>query len=249
MMPVLKLEKLHPDAKDRIRPFLEEVLNKYDENIHSIYITGTAITEDYDPKHSDVNSIFVLRKMDIGFLKLLAPLGKRYGKHRVSAPLIMTPEYIGRSIDVFPIEFFNFKLIHATVFGEDVLKDVEIKIEDLRAQCEKELKSRLIGLRQGYISSEGNKRLLIDGFIKSITGYIPLFRGIIVLFGIEPPLRQEDVIKVLSEVAGIDTDIFHRVYRIKRERINPSTEELNTIFEDYYQATERLERIVDEIRS
>lgn len=247
-MPEFNLERLHPDARERIRPFFEEVLNKYIENIHSIHIIGTAITEDYNPRYSDVNSIFVLKDMDIGFLKLLAPLGKKYGKRRVSAPLIMTPEYIVRSTDVFPIEFLNFKLIHATVLGEDILRDIEIKMKDLRTQCERELKSRLIGLRQGYISSQGNRRILTEGFIRSITGYIPLFRGVIVLSGKEPHIRHVDVIKRLSEATGIDTGIFYRVYRIKEERIKPSTEELNTMFEDYYQATERLVRIVDEMR-
>ncbi len=247
-MPDLSLKKLHPTARDRIKPFFEEVLNKYGEKIHSINVTGTAITEDYEPKQSDVNSIFILKEMDLKFLELLAPLGKKYGKYKVSAPLIMTPEYIENSLDVFPIEFMNFKLIHSTVFGEDILKDIEIKIEDIRHQCERELKSKLIWLRQGYISSQGDRKILTEGFASSITGHIPLFRGIIVLFGKEPPIRQEDVINVLFQATGVDTDVFYRVYRIKRERIKPPIEELNTIFEDYYQATERLKRLVDEFK-
>ncbi len=247
-MSDLNLEKLHPLARDRIKPFFEEILNKYGERIHSINATGTAITEDYDPKLSDVNSIFVLREMDLKFLELIAPLGKKYGKHKVAAPLIMTPKYIENSLDVFPIEFLNFKLIHATVFGEDILKDIEINRNDLRHQCERELKSKLIWLRQGYISSKGDRKVLTEGFVNSITGYIPLFRGIIVLFGKEPPIGQGEVIKRLSEATDIDTSVFYRVYKVKRERLKLSVDELNTIFEDYYTVTEKLGRIVDEIK-
>jgi hypothetical protein len=247
-MPDLNLDRLHPVAMERVKPFFEEILDKYSEGVHSINVTGTSITEDYDPKLSDVNSIIILKKMDLKFLEVLAPLGKKYGKNKVAAPLIMTPEYIRNSLDVFPIEFLNFKLIHVTVFGEDVFNDIEIKLDDLRDQCERELKSKLIWLRQGYISSQGNRRILTEGFANSITGYIPLFRGITMLFGKEPPVKQEDVMKVLSEVTGANTDIFHKVYRIKRDRIKPSIEELNTIFEDFYHATERLGRIVDEFK-
>ena len=101
-MPDLILEKLKPAAAKRIKPFLEELLTGYREKIDSIHITGTAVTDDFDEKISDVNSVIVLVKMDLKFLELLAPLGKKYGKQRVAAPLIMTPEYIKSSLDVFP---------------------------------------------------------------------------------------------------------------------------------------------------
>jgi hypothetical protein len=248
-MPDLVLDKLKPGASERIQPFLEEVLSKDKGKIHSIHITGSSITDDFDPKVSDVNSIFVLKDMDLKFLELLAPLGKKYGKDRVAAPLIMTPEYIRRSLDVFPIEFLNFKLIHATVLGEDILEDIEINRMDLRHQCERELKVKLIWLRQGYISSAGNRKLLTEGFVSSISGYIPLFRGIIVLLGKEPPIGQAGVIASLAEASGINTGVFSRVLREKREKIKLTLQELNTIFEEYYAVTEQLGKIVDEINS
>ncbi len=247
-MSELNLEKLKPVAAKKIKPFLDEILNKYQERMHSIHVTGTAITDDFDEKVSDVNSVVVLKEMDLRFLELIAPLGKKYGKNKVAAPLIMTPEYINNSLDVFPIEFLNFQLIHSTVFGEDILKDIEINRMDLRHQCERELKGKLIWLRQGYISSLGNRKMLTEGFIDSITGYIPLFRGIIFLFDKTPPVRQSEVLTALSEAANINTDIFSKVLREKHERIKLSIDELNTIFEDYYTATEKLGETVDEIK-
>ncbi len=247
-MSDLNLDKLKPVSAKKIKPFLEEILSKYQEKIHSIYVTGTAITDDFDEKVSDVNSIFVLKEMDLKFLEILAPIGKKYGKQKVAAPLIMTPDYIRTSLDVFPIELLNFKLIHSTVFGEDILADIETNKMDLRHQCERELKVKLIWLRQGYISSLGNRKVLTEGFVNSITGYISLFRGIIVLLGKEPPVKQSDVIATLSEAANIDTNVFVKVLKEKHEKIKLSIEELNTIFEDYYAATEKLGKIVDEIK-
>jgi len=242
------LEGLKPVAAKKIKPFIDEVLGSYYGKIHSIHVTGTAITDDFDEKISDVNSVFVLKEMDLKFLELIAPLGKKYGKQKVSAPLIMTPDYISTSLDVFPIEFLNFKLVHSTVFGEDILKDIEINRMDLRHQCERELKAKLISLRQGYISSAGDKKMLTEGFVNSITGYIPLFRGITYLLGKEPPVRQKDVISTLSQAANINTDIFDRVLKEKHKKIKLSIEDLNSIFENYYTATENLGKIVDDIK-
>ena len=242
------LEKLKPAAAKRIGSFLDEILNSYRERIHSIYITGSAITEDFHEERSDVNSIVMLKEMDLKFLEMLAPLGKKYGKHKVAAPLIMTPDYVSTSLDVFPVEFLNIKLIHSTVYGDDIFTDIEINRMDLRYQCERELKVKLIWLRQGYLSSLGDRNILAENFARSITGHIPLFRGLIVLLGKQPPAGHGSVISSLAEAAGINTDIFTRVLAMKHAKSKPSIEELNTIFEDYYSATEKLGRIVDEIR-
>jgi hypothetical protein len=106
----------------------------------------------------------------------------------------------------------------------------------------------LISLRQGYISSLGDRKILAEGLAKHITGYVPLFRGIIVLLGKQPPVRQEDVIQALSVAAKMNTDVFIKVLSVKQEKIKLSMQEFHTIFEDYYTATETLGRIVDEIK-
>ena len=247
-MSELNLAKLNTLAVNKIKPFLDEVLSRYKDKIHSIHITGSATNDDFDEKNSDVNSIIVLKEMDLQFLELLAPLGKKYSKHKVAAPLIMTPDYIKSSLDVFAVEFLNFKLIHATVLGEDILENIEIKRMDLRHQCERELKVKLIWLRQGYLSSMGDRKMLTDGFTGSITGYIPLFRGVISLLGNEPPIWQSKVMDSLSEATSINTDVFSKILKIRHEKVKLSIDELNTIFEDYYSATEKIGKIVDEIK-
>jgi hypothetical protein len=91
--------------------------------------------------------------------------------------------------------------------------------------------------------------MLTEGFVSAITGYIPLFRGIISLLGEEPPLLQTDVITDLAKISGIKTDIFNKVLREKHTKVKHSIDELNTIFEDYYAATETLGKIVDDIKA
>ncbi len=247
-MSDLMLEKLRPEVSEKVKPFFEEVLVGYREGIHSIHVTGSAITDDFDPKASDINSIFVLNEMDVKFLELIAPRGKKYRKSRIAAPLIMTPSYIEDSLDVFPIEFLNFSLIHETVYGEDILSGLEIGHGDLRIQCEREIKAKLIGLRQGYLASMGEPKPLAEGLIGAITAHIPLFRGVIRLFGATPPVAWDDVLFKLEQVTGVNCDIFKKVLAEKREKAKLSLTELNTLFEDYYATAERLGKKVNEIK-
>ena len=236
---------LNTDISARYKPFLDKVLTNQHGTIHSVHIVGSALTQDYNPKKSDINSVVVLQEMDLKFLELLAPLGKTYGKKGVAAPLIMTPAYINASLDVFPVEFLNIKLLHHTVFGEDIFQDLEIKNTDLRHQCEREIKVKLISLRQGFISAAGDKKILGRGFIDSIAGYMPLFKGIIELLGNNPPRNNGDILSVLEETTGVSTEVFKLVLKHKRLDTIPSNDQLNTVFEDYYSALEKLGEITD----
>lgn len=246
-MTSLNLAKLHTKASERIQPFFEQILSRHQAKIHSLVVTGSAITDDFDSKKSDVNSLIVLKDMDLKFLEAIAPLGKKYGKQKVAAPLIMTPEYINGSLDVFPIEFLNFKLIHHTAFGEEILDNIEIHSRNLRHQCEWEIKTKLIGLRQGFLGAQADRQLLSENFGSIITGAIPLFRGIVFLLKNRTPIQQNAVIQALSDAVTIDTSVFSTALHVKQKIIKPSIDEFNEIFENYYVALEKLERIVDAI--
>ena len=241
--------RLKTDIASRYQPFMDKILEHYRDLIHSIHIVGSALTEDYDPAISDINSVVVLDNMDLKFIEFLAPLGKRYGKKRIAAPLIMTPAYINASLDVFPIEFFNIQKVHYTIFGKDVFQDLEIKKSDMRRQCEQELKIKLMGLRQGLIAAAGDKRLLNRGFAESFSGYMPLFKSIILILGQDPPQNNNAVLSVLEEVSGVDTGVFKNVLNLKQKKAKPSIEQLNIVFEEYYAALEKLGEIIDEVHS
>jgi len=245
-MQELMLEGLmNPAVAEKAGLFFSEMVRDSGDLIHSLHITGSALTEDFDKKTSDINSVVVLKSMELGFLESLAPKGKKYRKSGISSPLIMTPEYIRNSLDVFPIEFLNIKLCHHTVLGDDIFRDVAIRRDDLKHQCEREIKVKLIGLRQGYLSSMGDSKTLAGNFSASITGHIPLFRGIIELKNVTPPLPGRQVIDVLSERTGVDCSAFREVLSAKKDGFKKGS--LDTLFERYYHATEQIKRAIDEI--
>lgn len=243
----INLEGLNHFVSKRIKPFLEDILDKYRDKIHSIHIVGSAVTPDFNEKTSDINSIIILHNMDIEFVEFLAPHGRKYGKKRISAPLVMTIEYIKNSLDVFPVEFHDFRLIHKTVYGEDILSGLEIKMENLRIQCEREIKARLMGIIRGYISSAGDRELITEILIRSFTGCIPLMRAIIYLKGEEPPILRKDVIKRFQTISDTSHDVFDKLMLLRNRQLRPSMKELNYIFENYYHSLKKTSRFLDEL--
>jgi predicted nucleotidyltransferase len=238
---------LIPSVTDKIAPMIDEIIAGHSQNVHSIHIVGSAVMQDYHEKLSDINSVVVLHDMDLKFIAFLAPLGKKYGKKRIAAPLIMTPEYIGKSLDVFPVEFLNYKLAHKTIYGHDLLSDLQIHIPHLRLQCERDIKIKLIGLRQGYLSSLGKKEALTETLIRSLAGTMAFFRAVIYLLGKEPPLPRADVVRTLGTATGLETDVFEKLLLLKTGTLNPTDQELRSLFERYYQALVSMERITDDL--
>jgi len=244
-METIDLTGLAPAVASKMRPMISEIANAHAPNLHSIHISGSAVLQDYDEKLSNVNSVVVLHSMDLKFIEFLAPLGRKYGKNRIAAPLIMTPEYIRTSLDSFPIEFLDLKLIHRTVYGSDLLQDLQIGNADLRIQCEREVKTKLIHLRQGYLSSLGEKKQLIEALVRSFTGSMALFRAIILLLGKQPPVPRKDVIQLFCSATATRTGIFDALLSLKAGTLKPSEHELRALFEHYYEALESAGRTID----
>ncbi len=244
----LNLAGVNPAVAAKIAPMVEELLREHGPNVHSFHIVGSAVIPDYDEKLSDINSVAVLNTMDLKFISFLAPLGRKYGRKRIAAPLVMTPEYISRSLDVFPIEFLDFRLIHRTIYGNDIFAPLNIDRPHLRLQCEREIKTKLISLRQGYVSSLGRKEHLGEVLVRSITGSMAFLRAVITLLGKEPPVSRTDVIAAFGAATGIETAIFREMLALKARAIKPTEKELHALFERYYNALESTEKIVDGLR-
>jgi hypothetical protein len=247
MMNNLNITGLNPAVADKITPMVEDLLREHASNIHSFHLVGSAVIPDYNEKLSDVNSVLVLKTMDLRVLAFLAPLGKKYGRKRIAAPLVMTPEYIESSLDAFPVEFLDFKHIHKTVYGHDLLQGLRISLPNLRLQCEREIKTKLIGLRQGYISTLGKKEDIAALLVRSFTGSMALFRAVISLLGKEPPIPRAEVITVLGAATGIKTDIFEKLLMLKSKLLKPSEQELASFFERYYNTLESAGKIIEHL--
>jgi predicted nucleotidyltransferase len=246
-MEKANLSSLVPAVAAKLEPMIADILGEHARNVHSIHVVGSAVRPDYNEAYSDINSVVVLHEMSLKFIAFLAPLGKKYGKKRIAAPLIMTPEYIGRSLDVFPIEFLNYKLAHKTIYGHDLLCDLQIHMPHLRLQCERDIKIKLIGLRQGYLSSLGKREDLSETLVRSLAGTIAFFRAIIYLLGKEPPIPRTEVIKAFGAATGLETDVFEKLLLLRTGTLKPPEQELRSLFERYYQALVSMERITDDL--
>lgn len=247
-MAKLNLSNVTLQIKDRMEPFFNEILSSFENQIKSIYIIGSAITSDFDKKTSDVDSVIVLKEKNLEIFDFIAPIGKRYGKKGIRAPIIITNDYIRSSLEVFPIQFLNMKAINTLVYGEDVFKEIKIKKSDLRLVCERELKGWIQNLGQAYIKSLGNDRVIKEMFISFLSSYIPLFRAILFLYDRELPKERNAVLDECEKVLNMRLNVFRELVTIKLGKYKPTHDDLKKDFQNMYNAMDKIAVLMDKFQ-
>jgi len=230
--------------------FIREVREHSPVPVRSIHVVGSVLTPDYQEEQSDVNSLFVIREPQTDFLDFVVSLGKRFGRQRVAPPLLMTEDYIQRSLDVFPIEFFNFREIHYTLAGDDILASLELDPECLRLQCEREIKAKLLWLARIYLETLAENTRLSQVLYNSITDYIPLFRAILFLIEGKFPQSAVEIVAAMESALKIDTQVFQDLQAMKRKQASlTGDDEVRHLYTNLYAATQLICDHVDKMES
>jgi hypothetical protein len=158
-------------------------------------------------------------------------------------PRIFSPAIIAAAADVFPMELLDITDHHRYLYGDDVLAGIDVRIDHLRLQCERELRENMMRLCEAFIEAGGRKkhlwRLLGDSYIN----FVNIFRGCLRLTGDAPPVRDAEVIDAFCARIDIDAAPFHAVERVKHGE--PVTLDAEALFADYYGALEKTVDAVD----
>ncbi len=239
--------KLPADVNDSVRFLLGRLKDDLGDNLSSLTVVGSSLTCDYNTSFSDINTVMVVNKRSFDILKIIAGYGKDMGKRKLRAPLLMTPEYISQSRDVFGLELMDFQLIHNTVYGEDPFADMTFLKQDIRLQCERQLKAALISLRQGYISALGKPALITGLLTKCVSEMTFILRGMLFLKDIDRPIGVIDTLSAAAGEYDFDQNKILPVIKIKQQQARCNKDQVESLFEDLYQLIDSLSRVVDGI--
>ena len=243
----INVENLREEIRKPVRILTERLLNDFGDNIKSIALIGSALTEDFHPTRSDINSFVLIEHENREQLKTLAGYGQQFGKMRIHAPVIMTQEFLAKSIDVFGIEFLDFQLNHKVVYGLDVFSDMKFDKSHVRLQCERELRTVQIQLWQGYIRGLGLEKnvepLLMDCAGKLLT----LFRAMLWLMDIDRAKETKTTLEMTGVAFGFDEKIIAALLNLRRKETHRGADIVDLMFWDVYQIVVHLAKLTDKL--
>jgi predicted nucleotidyltransferase len=233
----------HPDLKK----LMESLTRALGGRLRSVVLYGSAARGDYRPVTSDLNLILVLEDLDPATLEALTPALDRWRLRGHPFPHLFSPALIRESADVFPIEFLDIQSSRTVLHGEDSFAGVAVGREHLRLQCERELKEKLMRLREAYVEVQEKPRVLRNLLTDSYTTFASLFRGCLHLLGSEVPGPTSAVVAAFCDRAGMDRRPFESVDRLKQGEQTDG--ELKALFARYYQELGNAVRAVDRFKT
>ncbi len=113
-------------------------------------------------------------------------------------------------LDVFPMEFLDFKYQGELLLGSDIIRDRKASKKNLRHECEFYLRSRLLSLREAYVSIPDQTALLIND---SFPLFRQTFRYLALMLRLKWDVNDfEGSMKTLGKTMGVDVSILIRIH-------------------------------------
>ena len=214
----------------------------------SIILYGSGARGEYIPKKSDINFLILLTENGIDNLSRAFKTVLKWHKSRVSTPLFLSQEYIRSSLDVFPIEFLNLLAHYTVVHGEDALKDLSVEKKFLRLQCERELKGKLLQLREQFMETGGSKAEIEKLIARSVSTFYSIFRALLFLQDQPVPPQSHALLSLISHDIGFDSTRFLDILKIKEGTKKLSAGEAVSFMEEYIAQIKKLSAFVDAMK-
>ena len=158
-----------------------------------------------------------------------APLVPAWHRLGLATPLILTRDEFRRTLDVFPLEYGHIVAHHILLAGSNPFAGISVAEPDLRRGCERQAKSHLIHLREGFLETYGDP----PAVARMISASAPAFRALLQnLERLEPGA---------STRAGIADDLSREV----SAAADATIAEPSALLSRYIAAVERLWQYVD----
>ena len=239
------MAKFPQDPKEIFSEIIDDYKGLFGDDLISIILYGSGAGKNYRPGKSDINFMIVLSEEGIERLDKAFKVVETWQKRKVAIPLFLTELYVESSLDVFPIEYLNFQRNHVLVYGKDILEEISFDQELVRLQCEREVKGKLLLLREAYMETRGKGKALREVIGQSIGAFIAIFDALLYLKEQEIPKDRRDVVNLACDIYGLNPGIFQKLLDVKEEVIKPEDMQTRSLFQDYLKEVRKLSKIVD----
>lgn len=233
------------DPKEIFPDITADYKDVFGDDLVGIMLYGSATGKDYRSGKSDINFMIVLSEEGIERLDKAFEIVKKWRKRNVAIPLFLTENYVETSTDVFPIEYLNFKSNYVPVYGKDILKDLSFKPEFIRLQCEREIKGKLLLLREAYLETSGKGRALKGVISQSTRAFVAIFEALLHVKGLELPKEKLQIIRATAQAFDLDSSVFEKLLDVKEDKVKLSDEDMRRLFQAYLTEVRKLSKLVD----
>ena len=124
-------------------------------------------------------------------------------------------------------------------------RNVTIKPEHLRLELERDLKAKLLQIRERYLLTRGKPRHVAELLTSSLSTFLVLFRATLRLYQPDVPAHKLDALRALAQHVGFDPQVFLTIHELKEGRRKARDVSPTALFESYLTTIEQIVDAVD----
>ncbi len=174
------------------------------DNLKAVVLYGSAATEEFHAKHSDINVLCLVGQSDAAHLEALHAPVEWWIRRGQRPPLVFTMEELRRSADIFTIELLDMKSRHRILYGENLLADFSVPLQHHAIQVERELRTNWLRLREGILAAPKKSKVYLGLMIGSFSTFAALFRHALIALGEAPAATKREAIDRIAKFADAD---------------------------------------------
>ncbi|HEX6939582.1 MAG TPA: nucleotidyltransferase domain-containing protein [Longimicrobiales bacterium] len=235
------------DPKQTATAFAAALRDTFGERLRGVLLYGSVARGEAIPGASDINVLVLLDRIDADVLTAGSPLARRWSKAGNAAPLFMAEDEWRRAADVFAIELADMRDAHEVLHGPDPLASLEVDRAALRLQTERELRGKLLQLREGMLLAAEEEEAVGRLLMVALPSFVTYLRATLRLAGRDAPLRTPDVLEEAGRLLEADPSPLARVWEARNRRQPIRVGVGDPLTRGYYALAERTAAFVDHL--
>jgi predicted nucleotidyltransferase len=215
---------------ENIVQWAKELKQALGTNLASVILYGSAVRGEYVRSRSDLNLMLVFKKLDLEHITKVRKLMRRKVRKTLPQIVFWTEKELANAWDVFPLEFEDIMENHRCLVGKDPFTKRKVDKKHMRYQLEFELRSKLLNVRDSWLSIRRDKYALKMFLIKAGNSFDYLIRKAEAVFG---------------KKMAVSSDVFEKIKQLKNKKIRLNRSELQALFHQLHEAVESAIKKID----
>ena len=233
----------------KLDEFVQKLMAAAADNLKAVILYGSAATEEFHSKHSDLNILCLVGQADAAQLEALHGPVDWWIRRGQRPPLVFTLEELRRSADIFTIELLDMKSRHRILYGENVLAEVQVPLHYHPLQVERELRTGWLRLRQAILAAPKKPKVYLELMVSSFSAFAALFRHALIALGEAPAETKREAIDRIAQFAGADPAAFQTILGIREGKSREGNIDIEKTLNQYFvfveAVTEKFDRQLD----
>jgi len=227
------------------REYTDRLREALGERLRSVVLHGSVARGEAVEGVSDVNLLVLVDSVDPDLLVRLAPYARQWLEKERSLPLVLTWDEWRAASDAFAIETSDMVDAREVLAGDDPVAGAEVRRSDLRLQAERELRGKLIHLREGTLAAADRPRELGRLLLTALPSVATYLRAALRLGGMGASADTTGTLERGAKLVGIEPEPLLELWALRGKRRVPEPDVGDEMVTAVHRVLERTAEYVD----